>query len=109
MYLDSRLFLLSIGMAKANLLSSSFITTTRPDYGLHKDKTRIKKYPYIQTEYGSKGMFIIKSNKNGSSGDYWQNSRCSEKTPLLSDKNQILLSRTSFLQRKEQSSMLLTL
>ncbi|XP_014616378.1 PREDICTED: monocarboxylate transporter 10 isoform X1 [Polistes canadensis] len=97
------------GMAKANLLSSSFVTTTRRDYGLHKDKTRIKKYLYIQTEYGSKGMLTIKSNKNGSSGDYWQNSRCSEKTPLLFDKNQILLSRTSFLQRKEQSSMLLTL
>ncbi|XP_043489932.1 monocarboxylate transporter 10 isoform X1 [Polistes fuscatus] len=97
------------GMAKANLLSSSFVTTTRPDYGLHKDKTRIKKYPYIQTEYGSKGMFTIESNKSGSSGDYWQNSRCSERTPLLFDKNQILLSGTSFLQRKEQSSMLLTL
>ncbi|KAI4494297.1 hypothetical protein M0802_008980 [Mischocyttarus mexicanus] len=97
------------GMTKAKLLSSSFVTTTQPDNGLHRDKTRIEKYPYVQTEHGSKGMYTIESNKSGSSGYYLQNSRCSESTPLISDKNQILLSRKSFLERKEQPSMLLTL
>ncbi|KAF7402675.1 hypothetical protein HZH66_004942 [Vespula vulgaris] len=96
------------GMTKAILLSSYFVTTP-PDYGLHKDKTRIKKCSYIQSEYGSKGMFNIKCNNSGSNGGYSQNARCSESTPLLCDKNQILWSRPSFLQRTERSSMLLTL
>lgn len=108
MHLYSNRLLLSIGMTKAILLSSYFVTTP-PDYGLHKDKTRIKKCSYIQTEYGSKGMFNIKCNNSGSNGGYSQNARRSESTPLLCDKNQILWSRPSFLQHTERSSMLLTL
>lgn len=108
MHLYSNRLLLSIGKTKAILLSSYFITTP-PDCGLHKDKTRIKKCSYIQTKDGSKGMFIIKCNNSGSNGGYLQNARYSESTPLLFDKNQILWSRPSLLQRTEQSSMLLTL
>lgn len=96
-------------MTKAILLSSSFLTTTSPDYGQNiKGKTRIEKCTYVQSEYGPKGIFNCKYS-NSDSCNYLKNSRCSESVPLLHGKNRKLWLRSSFLQQTTQPSILLTL
>lgn len=95
-------------MTKAILLSSSFVTTAPPDYGLPKEIPRIKKYAHIQSKHGYKGIFTCKYSNRGNC-NCLKDSGCSESEPLLNGKNEMLRSRPSFLQHTEQPSMLLTL